>query len=138
VIPGTGLALTWQTTPAPIWSADNVYSAPTPIPQIVLAWLTALVTLRAYRKRGVNPQDPQIDLVVKEADRARDEIKEAADSKDGLFDLPVNEDGDSAITTAGPLGTSDTSPYSWQDRQAQMGYAQDGCGGTGIGGSYGR
>jgi hypothetical protein len=128
---GAGLSINWQTSPAPVWTVDNIYQASTPVPQIVLAWLTTLVTLRAYRKRGVNPQDPQIDLLVKEAEQVRLEIKEAADSKDGLFDLPTNDDQDSAITTGGPRGHSDASPYAWQDRQAVRGYSQDGSGGYG-------
>lgn len=124
-IVGTGMTLALQTNPAPVWNADNVYAAATPCPEVVLGWLTTLVTFKLYRKRGVNPQDPLIDILVKDVERVRAELQEAADSKDGLFDLPVSEDSDSAVTTGGPLSFSDASPYAWQDRQASRGYSED-------------
>jgi hypothetical protein len=92
----------------------------TPIPEIVLGWLTALVTPDVYRKRGVDPQDPQIASVEKDRDEAVAEIKEAADSQDGLFDLPLNEAMQtSAITSGGPMGSSQVSPYEWIDIEAE-------------------
>lgn len=120
---GTGLTLNFPSTGT--FSTDNVYAAATPVPEIVLGWLTTLVTYDLYRKRGVNPQDPQIELLVAEMNTVLDEIKEAADSKDGLFDLPTSEDENSAVTTGGPLGTSQTSPYVWTDIQAVIGSAED-------------
>lgn len=105
---------------------DNVYSAATPVPEIVLGWLTTLVTVDEYTKRGANFQDPGLDWLKEALQTVLEEVKEAADSKDGLFDLPSSEDTDSAVTTGGPLGCSDASPYAWQDRQACLGSAQDG------------
>jgi hypothetical protein len=102
-----------------------VYAAATPVPEIVLGWLTLFVTYDAYRKRGTNPQDPNIASLIEDCKTAADEIKEAADSKDGLFDLPTSEDTDSAITTGYPLAYSETSPYVWTDVEACEGYAQD-------------
>ena len=107
------------------FSADNVYAAAPPVPETVLGWIVALVTVDLYRKRGVNPQDPQIDLLVKEAERAFAEIKEAADSKEGLFDLPASEDVDSAVTTGGPMGYSEQSPYVWADRELHAARNED-------------
>lgn len=120
---GTGLSVLFPSTGT--FSTDNVYAAATPVPEIVLGWLTTLVTYDLYRKRGVNPQDPQIELLVVEMTNVLAEIKEAADSRDGLFDLPVSEDEDSAVTTGGPLGTSQTSPYVWTDVERAVGEFQD-------------
>ncbi len=120
---GTGLSL--QVPAGAVFSLDNVYAAATPVPEILLKWVNALVTLACYRRRGFNPQDPSGELVVRAAIEAKKEVQEAADSKDGLFDLPASEDLDSAVTTGGPLGRSDGSPYAWQDRQAARGGRQD-------------
>ena len=57
--------------------------------------------------------------------RTYDEIKEAADGKDGLFDIPIVEDLDSAITTGFVLGYSEQSPYTWTDVEACEGSFED-------------
>ena len=111
--------------PAGSYATDNVYAAASPVPETVLGWLVVFVQLDVMRKRGVNPSDPMVDLWVKDLERVSAEIKEAADSKDGLFDLPSTEDADTAITTGGPLAASDTSPYIWQDRQRTEGTFED-------------
>ena len=94
-------------------------------PESVLGWLTALVTLDVLRKRGLNPADPAAEMYAKDVERAMAELKEAADSKDGLFDLPAVDDGDSAVTTGGPLGYSETSPYVWADIERNIGRNED-------------
>lgn len=111
--------------PVGSYTADNQYVSATPVPETVLGWMVAIVTVDLYRKRGVNPQDPTIEMCREEAVRALAEIKEASDSKDGLFDLPASDDGDSAVTTGGPLGYSETSPYVWTDIQRAEGAAED-------------
>lgn len=107
------------------YNLNDVMNAATPVPEIVLGWLTTLVTSDTMRKRGVNPQDPGIDMLRESVNQVESELKEAADSKEGLWDLPSTEDSDSAVTTGGPLGYSDASPYGWQMRQASNGEAQD-------------
>jgi hypothetical protein len=119
------------------YAADNVYSAATPVPETVLGWITVLVTLDLYDRRGHNSSDPAMTRLAERVAQVMAEVKEAADSKEGLFDLPASEDADSAVTTGGPLGCSDASPYAWQDRQARAGYDQDG-GRGGSGGFGGR
>ena len=127
IVPLAGTGLSVQAPSNAVFTADNQYAAATPVPEIVLVWLNHLVTLAAYRRRGFNPNDPSGELIVKAAEDAKKEVLEAADSKDGLFDLPVSEDLDSAVTTGGPLGRSDVSPYAWQTRQAVKGRGQDNC-----------
>lgn len=98
------------------------YAAPfnTPVPPIVLGWVTAIVTPEVYWKKGINPGGPLEDLLTKKKDDAEAKIKEAADSKEGLFDLPLREDlQTSAIDAGGPLGCSQSSPYEWVDVEAE-------------------
>jgi hypothetical protein len=107
------------------YDVTNSYSSATAVPEAVLEWLTALVTVDLYRKRGVNPQDPTIVMVREDAERALAELKEAADSEMGLFDLPLSDDVGSAIDTGGPKGYSEQSPYKWTDKEARAGSAED-------------
>lgn len=96
-----------------------------PAPEAVLGWITALVTYDVLRKRGANPADPGVDAFKADMQKALDEIKEAADSKDGLFDLPSPEEGASNVTTGGPLGYSETSPYVWATKERLYGMWED-------------
>lgn len=92
---------------------------PVGVPEIVLGWLTALVTVDAYKKRGWNPSDAQSAEVIADRQEALDQMKEAAESDVGLFELPIKEtDLTSAVSKGGPLGYSETSPYVWTDYQA--------------------
>lgn len=92
-----------------------------PVPSIVKRWCSALVDRDCFGKRGAQPsntaEDEEID---KAADLALAQIKEAADSKDGLYDLPVRADspGTSGIVGAAPMGQADVGPYDWIDDQA--------------------
>lgn len=122
VLGATGLSATFASG---TYSTDNVYAAAPPVPEIVLGWLTTLVTDDLYRKRGRDPQDPAMVDLRDDVTRTLGEIKEAADSKDGLFDLPVSEDLDSAVSTGFVLGYSETSPYVAFDIEANRGRAED-------------
>lgn len=87
-------------------------------PTIVTLWLTRLVTPEVYKKRGVDPTDTEIDQIIKDRDQALAEIKEAADAKDGLFELPLRADNDTVgVTRGAPLGSSEQSPYIWAQKQ---------------------
>jgi hypothetical protein len=97
------------------------------VPPTVLRWLTVLATRDCYFARGSSPTSEQDKAaIVDAADKVEAEIKEAADSKDGLFDLPLNtDDMTSGITKGGPQAYNETSPYVWMDRQAEVGKADD-------------
>lgn len=98
------------------------YAAPfqSPVPEIVLGWLVAIVTVEAYQKRGWDPSDAQSKQIVDEAGRAFEELKEAADGDEGLFDLPLRQDTTAdGIARGGPLGYSEQDPYTWTRRQAE-------------------
>ncbi len=90
-------------------------------PEAFLGWIVALVTLAGYQRRGFNPSSAENQLIVDAATMARAEVKEAADSKDGLFELPVRQDNPAgAVTQGAPLSYAEASPYTWTDRQADI------------------
>lgn len=88
-----------------------------PYPIAILRWLEQLVTLLVYVKRGVNPSDEQFQLIAKRADQADAEIKEAANSETGLFDLPLIQGGASGVVNGGPQVYAEQSPYTGFDLQ---------------------
>ena len=124
VLGATGLTATFATTGP--YTADNTYEASTPVPEIALGWLIAMLDVDVWDRRGVNPQDPSIARAIDERAEALADIKEAADSKDGLFELPTNDAvGDSAVVIGGPLSYTESSPYVWQDIQACTARGED-------------
>lgn len=101
-----------------------------PVPPAVEGWVTKIVTLAAYIKRGFDPTDPQGQMYVNDRDVALSEVKEAADAENGLFDLPLRADTTaSGISKAGPRGYSEQSPYSFTDTQGRVGSQEDQNGG---------
>lgn len=110
------------------------YAAPftvTPYPDIVQEWLAHIVSWRCYLKRGVNSLDSEATEYKSQHDQALNEIKEAADSNVGLFELPLRQDipGAEGVTRGGPVGYSEQSPYVWMDSQAEIGRNEDSSGG---------
>jgi hypothetical protein len=114
-----------------VYGIDNQYAAAEPVPAIVLRWLVAGVAYATWNRRGRNPQDAFVTDLKERYATTLDELKEAADSKDGLFDLPASEDLNSAITTAGPLSYTETSPYVPFDIEVRRGRGED-CQGRGT------
>jgi phage gp36-like protein len=90
-----------------------------PAPTVVVRWLVHLVTPRAYERRGWNASSAQDQEILNAAQTARDEVKEAANSDEGLFDLPLRQDAlkGSGISQGGPFGYAEASPYTWTGRQ---------------------
>lgn len=96
------------------------YAAPfaAPVPEIVLGWLAAIVTPKLYERRGWDPADAQAVALLADAELARTELQQAADSVEGLFDLPLRQDSTSTgIARGGPRGYAEASPYEWTDVQ---------------------
>lgn len=97
-----------------------------PAPEIVLGWVTALVTMRVWSRRGYDPNSPDMVEVLADLKLAKDEIKEAADSEVGLFELPLRSDTDVVgVTKGGPWSYTEASPYVWTSRQACTGRDED-------------
>jgi len=87
--------------------------------QVVCGWLAALVLPDLYEARGWDDSDAFAQSIAAGATLAREQMKEAADSEVGLFDLPLRQDEDAAsgISKGGPLGYAEASPYTWMDEQ---------------------
>lgn len=97
-----------------------------PAPETAIGWLVSLVTLAAYQRRGWNPAGAENQLIIDAATTAREEVKEAADSVDGLFELPLRDTATApGVSLGGPFGYSETSPYVWTDRQRETGRSED-------------
>lgn len=96
------------------------YAAPfaAPVPEIVILWLTSLVTVDAYEGLGYAPAALDQRLVDAATD-ALAAMKEAADSETGLYELPLRADlpGSSGVSRGGTFGYSEASPYEWLDAQ---------------------
>lgn len=107
---------------------------PVPVPEVVRGWLARLVTFEVWQRRGWDPQDPQAVQIQRAADVARDDVKEAADAVQGLYDIPLlNGEGKSLLSKPRTFGYSEASPYVWTDEQVVTGSYEDDNGG----GSYG-
>ena len=97
-----------------------------PYPVAVSGWLARIVTRQLYLKLGVDPSDQQFTSIDSDAKDAMAEIKEAAEAKDGLFELPLRADATAQGVTRGtPLGYSETSPYRWTTIQADAAHEED-------------
>lgn len=116
----------WTDTQLAAWSAwidaklAKRYQVPfgSPAPITVQMWLSRIVTPIAYLKKGIDPTDAQVSAIVADGEAARLEIKEAADSKEGLYELPLLATGPSqGVGKGAPLGYSEQTPYAWTDVQ---------------------
>lgn len=98
-----------------------------PYPETVQHWLAKIATPDCYLKRGVDPTDAQFAAILEQAKEAWAEITEAANSENGLFDLPLIADAASqgGISKGAPLAYTETSPYIWRDIQREEGQAED-------------
>lgn len=106
----------------------KLYAAPfaSPVPEAVLEWLTKIITYELYLKRGVDPADQSIANIKADKEQAEAELKEAADAKDGLFDLPLRDTSDASARTKGaPMAYVEVSPYVAFDRQRCEGREDD-------------
>jgi hypothetical protein len=107
------------------FTAGNIYRAETPVPEVILSWLTRVVACDVWMKVGANPQDPGIVMYQEEKLRCLKRLEDAANGKDGLLDIPQNEDSDSAVTTGGVMSSSQASPYVWTDIEERAARNED-------------
>jgi hypothetical protein len=76
----------------------------------------------------VNPSDQQISSLFAAAEKAYEEVKQAADCEAGLFDLPLRQDSSaSGVSQGGPFSSSQASPYAWMTEQVTRGRRDDGA-----------
>lgn len=97
-----------------------------PYPQVLGEWIAAVVSMRAYLKRGVSALDEQFQEYKAQHDAALKELEEAANSEMGLWELPLRADNAaSAVAQGFPRGYSEQSPYAAFDQQADIGRGED-------------
>jgi len=107
------------------------YAAPfkAPYPVAVCDWLARIVTYESWLKRGISPTDQEASEYKTQSDNAYADLKEAANSETGLFELPLRSNTDaSGITRGFPHGYSESSPYVAFDDQARRGHQEDASG----------
>lgn len=99
------------------------YAAPFDVatcPEAVKVWLTRLLTFNAYLRLGVDPNDQQWSIIHEQATDTQLQIKEAANSVDGLYDLPLRDsEKTTGIVKGAPRGYSEPGPYQWLDAQRE-------------------
>lgn len=104
------------------------YAAPfaSPYPE-ALRWNVAHVVVAAlWQKRGYNPGSAQDAIVEKNKADALAWLQEAADSKDGLIELPLRDNTTAeGVKRGGPRAVHEASPYRWTDVQAEDGRTDD-------------
>jgi len=94
------------------------FAVPPATPETVVGWLERLVTWELYLKRGIDATDEQVARIEARHDVAKAEVAEAAESRDGLFELPLRRDSNATgVSRGGPLGYSEVSPYTWSRLQ---------------------
>lgn len=104
------------------------YAAPfeAPYPDAVEGWLARLVTPLCWERRGFDPTDQSMIRADEKRAEAKAEIKEAADSNEGLWDLPLRADTTSSgVSRGGPYVYSEQSPYVGFDLQRDTGRDED-------------
>lgn len=103
------------------------FAAPPDTPIAITGWLARVVDYELFLKRGVNPDDAQMGIVRERALEAKAEVKEAADSAAGLFELPLKlaEPAVSGVSRGGPLMISEVSPYTWSHVQRDIAADED-------------
>lgn len=102
-------------------STAKPYRVPIPddlVPRIVVRWVAHLITPECFLALGTRPTDEEQAEIIKLADRAEEQIKEAADAVNGLFDIPLlDAGGDSLFDQPATLCITEQSPYSWRHKQ---------------------
>ena len=95
------------------------YVRPVPNPPDIMRKLTAwLVEPEAFMALGIRPSDEQWILVQKHFEFTHEQLKEIAEAKDGLYDLPLSaNDSSSGIVEPQTLSSSEQSPFTWRHKQ---------------------
>lgn len=109
------------------FQGDEVYTAATPVPEVMLRWIVDTTTPRIFERRGVNPtNDSQYTKMGERDALALAEVERASNAVTGLFDLPLNVDtGGSGVSAPQPIGGGQASPFAWMDVQRARGRRED-------------
>jgi hypothetical protein len=92
------------------------FTDPGPTPDKIIEWLVLLVDIPVCKSAGATPEGRVDDWAREDEKRVNDELKEAADAENGLFELPLkNTDptGASAINKGGPFVKTFLTPHTF-------------------------
>lgn len=98
------------------------FTDPGPTPDKIIEWLVKLVDIEVWACAGGLPEGREDGWADKDRDRVEAELKEAADSDTGLFELPLrNTDplGNAAINKGGPFVQEYLTPFDAFDQIAR-------------------
>lgn len=105
------------------------YPAPfvEPYPEVLRYQAAQLLVQRIWRRNGDSPTNQsKTDDINEAAAAAMAWARDAANSKDGLVELPLRGDTSvSGVALGGPMSYSEKSPYTWTDVQADAGRIED-------------
>lgn len=93
-----------------------------PFPMALKMNVAAIVSYRLYMKQGFQPTSEQDTNIRLDKEAAERWFQEAANSAEGLIELPLRETTPpdvGAVSEGGPLFYSEASPYTWMDRQRE-------------------
>lgn len=96
-----------------------------PYPEMVRSWVARMVTARAYAAHGFPASDQQLELITSDANKAEEEVKQAADGQLGLIDLAPSDQSVAAVQYGGTRVYSEASPYVGKDVQRAAGRRED-------------
>jgi hypothetical protein len=89
-----------------------------PVPDKIIQWLILLVDIPVCKCTGATPEGRVDDWAREDQARVNDELKEAADAENGLFELPLRETGASAIHIGVPHVVERLTPAGYWDTVA--------------------
>lgn len=101
------------------YAIDWTEVANQPVPDKIIQWLILLVDIPVCKCAGATPEGRVDDWAREDQTRVNDELKEAADCENGLFELPLRETGASAIHIGVPHVVSYQMPWNYYDRLAK-------------------
>lgn len=90
-----------------------------PFPEPIRLHVAALVTASLYLRRGPQPAGEQNEAITALRQEALDFLKELADGKDGLAELPLRADLQTTegVAVGGPLAFTSSDPYAFLDEE---------------------
>lgn len=92
-----------------------------PYPDKVTEWLQRLVEPIVYLKRGVEQSDAQFATLIEDAKAANEELQNAANASENLWNLPLRSDlPKTDARRPSVLSRSDPTCYDWMARQARQ------------------
>lgn len=104
-----------------LYSIDSMVQSE---PDIIKLWIAALVVLKIYRKRGIDPTDLQFQEFKEQAAFIEQQIDAAANAESGLYDLPLLNSNESAKRKIKVLSSNQADPGAWKRVQQDRAFIE--------------